>query len=553
MEGTQEITWDAPGAGSWVSMADHFPGAITPAYASLNMAATELGMSRVFERYGAPVRKMATRLVNGHVYMRIEPLIMADKDAGPPPAPLLWLVTRLHPEFRRRNRIAARVLAERPWLDATREWDETQRSEREQRNLALQDEDPAAMTDAELVEHLERVKDNVFDGHVLHFELHGPDLAPIGFLIVAGQRWGIPPGDLMASFTGWSPASSAPARALARLGALVAESGTDPQSLDDVRALGPEAAAALDEYLRHRGWHMISRYDVDGLTLGELPSLVLSGIRAADTPPRSDRADAALGALLERVPAADRPELERLVTEARAAYGLRDENGPYNVTWPNGLLRRALLEAGRRLTDRGSLDRREHAFEMEVAETQALLDGAPGPTAADVAERAARRARWSAAAAPSTLGRPDVAPPTEPMPAPLRRVTEAVVAAFTNLGTAPGAGRLRGLGVGDRAYVGRARVARTPEEALALLEPGEILVTPMTTPAYNAVLPLAGAVIVEEGGALCHAAIIARELDIPAIVGVSDALEHIHDGDLIEVDPVAGAVSAVEADEVVTG
>ena len=64
----------------------------------------------------------------------------------------------------------------------------------------------------------------------------------------------------------------------------------------------------------------------------------------------------------------------------------------------------------------------------------------------------------------------------------------------------------------------------------------------MTTPAYNAVLPLAGAVVVEEGGPLCHAAVIARELDIPAVVGAASAVSLIADGDIVEVDPAAGVV-----------
>jgi phosphohistidine swiveling domain-containing protein len=267
----------------------------------------------------------------------------------------------------------------------------------------------------------------------------------------------------------------------------------------------------------------------------------------------SHRADETLERLCQRVPAADRAELTQMVLEARAAYGLRDENGPYNVTWPAGLLRRAALEAGRRLTRRGALRHPEHAFEIPVAQLIGLVNGSQSPTADDVAERAERRARWSAAAAPAALGRPDVGPPTAAMPHALRLMTEAVVAASTNLGTAPMTEPLHGQGIGDRPYTGRARVARSPEEALGLLEPGEVLVTPMTTPAYNAVLPLAGALVVEEGGALCHAAVIARELDIPTLVGVSDALTLIADGDEVEVDPRAGAVRIVRAAHAVAG
>ena len=553
MGATGELRWDAPGPGSWVSLADHFPGAVTPLYGGLHQPSVELGMEHAFERYGIPVRRMAQRFVNGHVYMRIEPLIMADKDAAPPPAAVVWLVSRLHPAFRRRNRKAARALADRPWLNAMREWEHSMRNEREKRNLALQDEDPASMDDAELADHLQRVADNVYDGHVLHFELHGPDLGPIGLLIVRAATWGIAPNELLDAFQGASPASSAPARALAHLGALVAAAGAEPTSLDDVRAIGPQASAALDEYLRYRGWHMISRYDVDGLTLGELPGLVLAGIRAACSPPMSHRADEALNRLAQRVPAADRDELRRLVLEARAAYGLRDANGPYNVTWPTGLLRRAALDAGRRLTVRGALHQPEHAFELPLDELIGLVSGGTSPSADEVSERAMERARWSAATAPPTLGRPDVGPPTKSMPPALRTMTEVVVAAFTNLGTAPAGEPLHGLGVGERPYTGRARVARSPEEALASLEPGDVLITPMTTPAYNAVLPLAGAVVVEEGGALCHAAIIARELDIPALVGVTDALAHISDGDTIEVDPLIGQARVIDLEAAAAG
>src|SRR4051794_19230178 len=368
-------------------------------------------MERAFERYGIPVRRMAERFVNGHVYVRIEPLIMADKDAAPPPAAAVWLISRLHPAFVRRRRTATRTLAERPWVGAAREWESSQRDEREKRNLSLQDEDPAAMDDAELADHLQRVADNLYDGHVLHFELHGPDLGPIGLLIVKVRQWGIAPNELLGAFQGASPASAAPARALAHLGALVAAAGVEPASLEDIRSIGPEASAALDDYLRYRGWHMITRYDVDGLTLGELPGLVLAGVRAACSPAVSHRADETLEQLCQRVPAADRAELTQLVLEARAAYGLRDDNGPYNVTWPAGLLRRVALEAGRRLTRRGALRQPEHAFEIPVAELIGLVNGAQSPTADDVAGRAERRARWSAATAPAALGRPDAGPP----------------------------------------------------------------------------------------------------------------------------------------------
>ena len=104
---------------------------------------------------------------------------------------------------------------------------------------------------------------------------------------------------------------------------------------------------------------------------------------------------------------------------------------------------------------------------------------------------------------------------------------------------------LNGIGVGTAPYRGTARLAGNPEDALAQLEPGDVLVVPCATPAFNTVLSLAGAVVTAEGGALSHAAVLARELGIPAVVGAPGALRDIPDGATVEVDPVAGVVRIV--------
>jgi pyruvate,water dikinase len=81
-------------------------------------------------------------------------------------------------------------------------------------------------------------------------------------------------------------------------------------------------------------------------------------------------------------------------------------------------------------------------------------------------------------------------------------------------------------------------------DALASLQPGDVIVTASTNPSWNAVLPLAGALVVEEGGALSHAAIIARELALPAVIGARGATTALVDGDLVVVDAAAGTVVA---------
>ena len=104
---------------------------------------------------------------------------------------------------------------------------------------------------------------------------------------------------------------------------------------------------------------------------------------------------------------------------------------------------------------------------------------------------------------------------------------------------------LTGTGIGMKPFVGVARVAENADEAFDRLEPGEILVTRTTSPAYNMVLTLVGGLVTAEGGPMSHAAVLSRELGIPAVVGVSDVMSSIADGDRIEVDPTAGRVRVV--------
>jgi pyruvate,water dikinase len=110
-----------------------------------------------------------------------------------------------------------------------------------------------------------------------------------------------------------------------------------------------------------------------------------------------------------------------------------------------------------------------------------------------------------------------------------------------------GPATLDGIGIGDRPAVGRARIVTDAVDALARMEPGDVLVAPFTVPTYNVALATAGAVVVESGGLLCHAAVIARECGIPGLVGVTGATGLLTDGALVRVDPVAGTIREIPA------
>lgn len=102
---------------------------------------------------------------------------------------------------------------------------------------------------------------------------------------------------------------------------------------------------------------------------------------------------------------------------------------------------------------------------------------------------------------------------------------------------------LKGTGVSAGVMRGTARVVRTLEEALALRK-GEVLVCKETDPRWTPIVALASGVVLDSfaGGMLAHAAVVAREFRLPAVVGVGGALDRIKTGQMIEVNGIQGVV-----------
>lgn len=89
--------------------------------------------------------------------------------------------------------------------------------------------------------------------------------------------------------------------------------------------------------------------------------------------------------------------------------------------------------------------------------------------------------------------------------------------------------------------IGKARVVLDPSEAGGL-EPGEVLVAPLTDPSWTPLFLPACAVVVNVGALMSHAVIVARELGIPCVVAVEGATEQLQSGMELEVDGTAGTV-----------
>lgn len=104
-----------------------------------------------------------------------------------------------------------------------------------------------------------------------------------------------------------------------------------------------------------------------------------------------------------------------------------------------------------------------------------------------------------------------------------------------------------GRAIGHRIGAGPVKVIHDISE-MNRIEPGDVLVTDMTDPDWEPIMKKASAIVTNRGGRTCHAAIIARELGIPAVVGCGDATEHLRDGQKVTVSCAEGDTGYVYSD-----
>ena len=177
-------------------------------------------------------------------------------------------------------------------------------------------------------------------------------------------------------------------------------------------------------------------------------------------------------------------------------------------------------------------DALQHLFPWEVESLCLGRLSAPG-LRARLEDRQARFARWQGEHAPDyLLIQPDGQRAADaPSAAPVRN---------------DGHG-WRGLATGAGVARGRVRRIRHPAEGVAL-QMGEILVAPSTDPGWTPLFLKAGGLVVETGGYLSHAAIVAREFALPAVVNLPGIMEALQDGEWVEVDGGRGVVRRVEGE-----
>jgi rifampicin phosphotransferase len=546
-----------PGKGSWELDASHFPRPASLIAQKIYSGAFTLGLAESTRRYGLLLDRLAYEPVNGWFYNQVR-IVGAPPGAPVPPKLIFQILTRLHPAIRGRARTAGKVFEDRPWRGDVERWHGEIKPQRIREHLGLLAVPIGTLTDAQLVEHLERCLHVYSESARIHGSLTIPSMLPVGDLIAHATQWtGLKPHQVLAALATSSPISAGrePTRE-----ALLSVLRSTPAALailhrpDEPKAIlealiadRTDVGSAARAYIDGTGYRTLNSYDVLDPYALEVPFVVVEGLRVLverEGANVQQRSDESLAKVRDAVPDSHRTAFDGLVAEARLTSSIRDERVLFNDYWSAGVTRRALLEAGRRLQAAGLIEAAVHATTCDLVEIRQLLVDRSGLVSPTPAERWQRRQQSTLAQMPMVLGPPVLPPPpVEWLPLALRRTQRATMAClaaiFDDAEESANPREVHGFGVSPGSYQGPARVVSGPADFYRL-RPGDVLVARSTSPTFNVVLPMLGAIVTDRGGALSHAAIVSREFGIPGVVGCRNATSVLPDGATVLVNGTSG-------------
>ena len=310
--------------------------------------------------------------------------------------------------------------------------------------------------------------------------------------------------------------------------ALIAALESDDRAAVAASALVSPIAAYIAEF----GDRCTEELKLESVTLDEDPRALHAAIGAAarsraPAPVRSGDPTARLDAALRGKPV--RRVIARVMLRWAKARVRDRENLRYERTRIFGRARRLLLAAGRQFHAHGLIEDPRDVFLLTIHEVLGSIEGFA--TSGDLAGLAqVRRAEMERAAASED--------PDE------RILVHGAAFTAARTGRTPIAaeqgGERRGTGCSAGRVTAVARVVRDPRTQH--IASGEILVARHTDPGWIALFASTSAIVVERGSLLSHSAIVARELGIPCVVGLSNATQWIEDGETIHVDGATGLV-----------
>lgn len=564
-----------PPPGFWEREGSHYPLPLYPITRSAFLPLVNKAFRRACAEFPMLLETIELREIGGHVYQRVVP--PGGKDRPAPPDWLWSLMVKVVPPIRVQIKRCEEVMQSdkagrfiERWYD---EWKPMIRS----RIAELRRVDRASLSDADLDRHIQATAAFLDESFQIHMMLNlALNFMLAEFAFACQELLGWDDRKCFDLVSGLSETSSEPARALAALARRVQQSPTacrllrqvGDDTIDRLAEAEPELYQAFVAYQEAYGCRAI-RYDVAYPTMEERPELILriiqDQIHCGHDPEDADAAVAAqrlstvadARGMLAGQSASDFERFERTLRRAERAYPVREEHGFFDAAGPLALCRYACLEASRRLVERGKLARVDDFWFLDLDELRAALRGdSHAPLNDTITRRKGERAWALANPGPASYGRQFAPPSLAVLPPVARAAHEAVTwilertfaTAQSGLQQQANAGAIKGIAAASGTYTGTVRVIKDEDE-FGKIQPGDVLVCPITSPVWSVLFPSVGALVTDTGGILSHAAIIAREFRIPAVVATGNATQLLRDGQVVTVDGSGGLV-VLEATQV---
>jgi len=252
----------------------------------------------------------------------------------------------------------------------------------------------------------------------------------------------------------------------------------------------------------------------------------------------------------------ERGAYDQMITLAHRVFPYVEGHKFYCEHWYTNLFFNKIREFGALLAQHGFFADAEDVFQLTHFELEsAIIDlmtswstgSAPrGPThwPAKVAERRAALKQWATQDTPPALGPvPDII--DDPAIVMLWGITRESLDTWLAAGKSGDTHEIRGFAASSGVAEGPARVVRSVEE-ISRLQHGDILVCQITNPTWAPIFQKIAGAVSDIGGSMSHAAIVAREYGLPAVVGTGSATSRIKDGQRIRVDGGRGVVTILQ-------
>ncbi|WP_088226165.1 PEP-utilizing enzyme [Desulfosporosinus sp. FKB] len=557
--------WDAKGF--WMRDNIHWPRPVHPLFVSYGLIPIEVGSAHAYEEWSMPSLKYAYLVLHGYVFHRIESI---GGDAPPimERFPLLFHLWRINPLLRSRVLGFGRFIREKGFEKHVNDWREAWEPEAQRRLEPIRDFNRANASMEELANHLEQLYDFLCWAWNPHCKIVMLGMYIRGrWLEICEKLFNLTEYEAFELVQINDPAVL---NTMNRLLTLARRAAAD-QTVSEILSLPSEKALQglshtwfqkeLDQFLESEGDRPADSFEFTP-TWREMPEIVVGIIKGLLYSDNSITEDSEFQAyrqqrikeLSSTLKGKEREDFDAWLELAEEAQPLSEIHDYILLTVPLSLTRYAAIEAGRRFVQENILDSPDDIFFLYREELISALRTNYNLASLKglVAERKAEHSKNFSLVPPQTIGKMPIAPPFHVFPPIAAEGMKIFVKQYSLLEAQQGAslelspeGELSGIPGSPGVAEGSVRIIHTAEE-FSLVQEGEVLVCPFTTPTWTVLFPKLAALVTDSGGALSHAAIVSREYRLPSIVGTIKATKILHNGQRVRVDGTAGRLQVLD-------